>query len=287
MMRTGDQEEILKAVRERYAKAARQGTGGCCASSVSTCCEAKHSMPEPSTDLRLSIHSEQQALEIPDGSDMGLGCGNPITIALITPGEVVLDLGSGGGVDCFLAAREAGGTGRVIGVDMTPEMVSKARGHARDNRFENVEFRLGEMEHLPVADESVDVVISNCVINLSPDKERVLSAVFRVLRPGGRLAVADMVARAPLPEAVKNDLDLYVACISGAVLVDDLERMLGKAGFYGISVRFEDDRRESVCDCARGTSVEGLVAPAAIRAFKPGLGDQGFEKNRMNGGKTR
>jgi SAM-dependent methyltransferase len=214
-------------------------------------------------------YSAEQSAAAPAGSDMGLGCGNPLAIASLKKGETVLDLGSGGGFDCFLAARAVGETGHVIGVDMTPEMVNKARRLAADNGFENVEFRLGEIENLPVADGCVDVVISNCVINLSPRKGSVFRETFRVLRPGGRLIVSDVVATSDLPDEIKSDLALHARCIAGASLVDDLEAMLREAGFVDVGVRPQDESREFIRGWAPGKNVEDLVVSAIIEAAKP------------------
>jgi SAM-dependent methyltransferase len=200
---------------------------------------------------------------------MGLGCGNPQAIASLKPGEIVLDLGSGGGFDCFLAARAVGDTGRVIGVDMTPEMVSKARENAAKAGFKNVEFRLGEIEHLPAADNSVDVIISNCVINLSPEKHKVFDDAFRVLKPGGRLAVSDVVATAELPYEVKNDLALHAGCIAGASLIDEVDAMLRKSGFSDIRIEPKDESREFIRTWAPGRNVEDYVGSATIEARKP------------------
>jgi ubiquinone/menaquinone biosynthesis C-methylase UbiE len=200
---------------------------------------------------------------------MGLGCGNPQAIASLKTGETVLDLGSGGGFDCFLAARAVGETGRVIGVDMTPEMVSKARANAAKTEFRNAEFRLGEIEHLPVADNSVDVIISNCVINLSPDKQKVFEDAFRVLKPGGRLAVSDVVATAELPEEVKNDLVLHCGCMAGASLISDVEAMLKESGFRDIRIQSKDESREFIQTWAPGRNIEEYVVSATIEAKKP------------------
>jgi SAM-dependent methyltransferase len=200
---------------------------------------------------------------------MGLGCGNPRAFAAMKPGEVVLDLGSGGGFDCFLAAREVGDTGRVIGVDMTPEMVSKARANAAEGGYQNVEFRLGEIESLPVADGSVDVIISNCVINLSPDKTRVYDESFRVLKPGGRLAVSDIVAFAEIPEEVRQDMALYTACVAGASLVTDVEAMLQASGFTDVRVSPKDESKSFIREWAPGTDITEFVVSATIEAVKP------------------
>jgi SAM-dependent methyltransferase len=200
---------------------------------------------------------------------MGLGCGNPQAVASLKPGETVLDLGSGGGFDCFLAARAVGETGRVIGVDMTPEMVSKARENAAKAGFKNVEFRLGEIEHLPIADNSIDVILSNCVINLSPEKRKVFDDAFRVLKSGGRLAVSDVVATAELPEEVKNDLALHAGCVAGASLIGDVEVMLRKSGFCDIRVQPKDESREFIRTWAPGSNIEDYVVSATIEAKKP------------------
>ena len=210
-------DTIREEVRQHYGATAR---GESCADD---CCTST------SSDA-LGYAAEDSAFA-PEAANLGLGCGNPFAIASLERGQTVLDLGSGAGFDCFLAARAVGPTGKVIGVDMTPEMLTKARENAKRNGFDNVEFRLGEIEALPVADESVDVIISNCVINLSPQKERVFREAFRILRTGGRLAVADIVATAPLPEEVKGDWAAYTGCMAGASEIDELEKMLRNAGF--------------------------------------------------------
>jgi ubiquinone/menaquinone biosynthesis C-methylase UbiE len=207
---------------------------------------------------------------VPAGADLGLGCGNPQAIAALKPGETVLDLGSGGGFDCFLAARQVGAAGRVIGVDMTAEMVAKARNNATEAGYANVEFRLGEIEHLPVADAAVDVILSNCVINLSPDKPQVFREAFRVLRPGGRLAISDIVAITPLPEQVRRDLALYAGCLAGAASLEELETALRAAGFEQIRIqpKLEESRR-FIQEWAPGRGIEDCVASATIEALKP------------------
>jgi arsenite methyltransferase len=206
---------------------------------------------------------------VPQGANMGLGCGNPQAIAALKTGETVLDLGSGGGFDCFLAARQVGETGRVIGVDMTPAMISKARHNAEQGGYRNVEFRLGEIEHLPVADATVDVIISNCVINLSPDKSRVFADAYRVLKPGGRLAISDIVASAELPEHVRTDMALYTGCMAGASLVADIEAMLAASGFTQIRVAPKDESKSFIRDWAPETEITDYVVSATIEAVKP------------------
>ncbi len=201
---------------------------------------------------------------------MGLGCGNPKAIAALKPGETVVDLGSGGGFDCFLAVGEVGPSGQVIGVDMTPEMVSKARANALKGQYENVEFRLGEIEHLPIADAVADVVISNCVINLSPDKPQVFREAFRVLKAGGRLAISDVVAIAPLPEDMRNDAALVTGCMGNASLIADLEAMMRAAGFEQIRIQPKDESKTFIEDWAPGRKVTDFVVSATIEAIKPG-----------------
>lgn len=200
---------------------------------------------------------------------MGLGCGNPQAIASLQPGETVVDLGSGGGFDCFLAAEAVGDTGCVIGVDMTLEMITKARENAAKAKVNNVEFRLGEIEQLPVADDSVDVIISNCVINLSPEKQKVFQEAFRILKPGGRLAVSDIVATAELPDEVKKDLELYTECIAGAEYMDKLKSMLGEIGFTNVCIKPVDCSKELIRQWVPGSKMEDFVVSATIEATKP------------------
>lgn len=255
------QDQIRQTVRERYGKIA-EGAGGCgCAPS---CCGQ--------SDAAFSEHIGYSADEIhaaPEGSNLGLGCGNPQAIASLKPGETVLDLGSGAGFDAFLAASAVGAEGRVIGVDMTPEMVSKARQNTAKSGFGNVEFRIGEIESLPVADATVDVIVSNCVINLSPDKPRVFREAFRVLKPGGRLAISDIVALAPIPEEFRDDWELYTGCVAGASLVDELKSMLKDAGFTEIRIVRKGESREIVGGWFPGRKAEDFVASASIEAVKP------------------
>jgi len=222
--------EIKKKVREGYARIATKKTS-CCAP-TSSCCGG--SLPE--TISKSIGYSEAELGSVPDGANLGLGCGNPVALASLKEGETVLDLGSGAGFDCFLAANKVGKAGRVIGVDMTPEMLDKARQNARKGKYGNVEFRRGEIEKLPVEDNYVDVIISNCVINLSPDKLAVFREAFRVLKPGGRLMVSDIVLLAELPDFIKESVAAYVGCLSGAMLKDDYLDAVKSAGFKDIKV---------------------------------------------------
>jgi SAM-dependent methyltransferase len=219
---------------------------------------------QPSAGLRL-----QELQSLPEGANLGLGCGNPQAIAALKPGETVVDLGSGGGLGCFLASRSVGPSGQVIGVDMTPDMVSRARKTAAEAGYPNVEFRLGEIEHLPVADGTVDVILSNCVINLSPDKPQVFREAFRVLKRGGRLAVSDMVASGPIPDALKRDLELHSKCIVGATPLDTLGTLLRDAGFTDLRIRPKAESRDFVKDWAPGTGIEDFILSATIEAVKP------------------
>lgn len=227
-------------------------------------------------------YSEMDVNNCPAGSNMGLGCGNPKAIAALKPGEVVLDLGSGGGFDCFLASREVGETGQVIGVDMTPDMLEKARQNLVTSGVTNVEFRLGEIEHLPVADASIDVIISNCVINLSPYKQQVLDEAFRVLKPGGRLAFSDVVAKAPLPESLKNSVTMIASCIGGAETTENLVTMLKKSGFKNVHIQPVDGSSEFIRTWIPGQNIEDYVISAMIEAIKPIKGENENESTYEN-----
>ncbi|MDJ0871450.1 MAG: arsenite methyltransferase [Gammaproteobacteria bacterium] len=259
-------EAIRRNVREAYAQVAQSADEGSCCGEANSCCGVP-SGPIGIFSTRLG-YGEQELADVPEGADMGLGCGNPRAIAALKPGEVVLDLGSGGGLDCFLAAREVGDGGRVIGVDMTPDMVSKARNNAALGGYANVAFRLGEIEHLPVADGSVDVIISNCVINLSPDKAQVFREAYRVLRHGGRLAISDVVATAALPGPLKNDPALYSGCMAGASLIAELTGIIAEAGFSAVRISPKDQSREFIRDWAPGRSVADYLVSAHIEAVK-------------------
>jgi len=228
------EEEIKKVVREGYAEIAKRENS--CCGPVSSCCGS----PDAVEDISKSIgYTEEEIKTVPEGANLGLGCGNPVALASLKEGDVVLDLGSGAGFDCFIAASEVGKGGKVIGVDMTPEMIDKARENAKKGNYENVEFRVGEIENIPAGDNSVDVVISNCVINLSPDKKRVFKEAFRVLKPGGRLMVSDIVLIKELPDFIKNSVEAYVGCISGAVMKEEYIEAVRKAGFREVKVRDE------------------------------------------------
>ena len=230
---TGETTDIRVVVREKYGDIAQGKSCGCgCGCSLDD--PAKGGDTAAVLD-QIGYTAEQKA-SVPEGANLGLGCGNPLALAKTTPGETVLDLGSGAGIDVFLAAREVGPQGHVIGVDMTPAMIEKARANASKGDYSNVEFRLGEIEHLPVADASIDLIISNCVINLSPDKPQVFREALRVLKPGGRVLVSDLVLTRPLSDAAKKDVDLYVGCVAGASLRDDYLGMMREAGFADVEV---------------------------------------------------
>jgi len=225
------EDEIKKAVRDGYAKIAGGSSCGC--SQASSCCGQPGLEKEISSGIG---YSEEEMNKVPEGSNLGLGCGNPVALASIKKGDVVLDLGSGAGFDCFLAADKVGPEGKVIGVDMTPEMIEKARENARNGGYSNVEFRLGEIENLPVGNDSIDLIISNCVVNLSPDKDRVFAEAFRVLKPGGKVTISDIVLASELPYFIKNDMAAYVSCISGALIKDSYLESVKNAGFTDIKV---------------------------------------------------
>ena len=253
-MSNASADDTRTIVRDHYAKVSKGETGcapGCCATM-------------PAEQSRMLGYSADDLTSVPDGADLGLGCGNPNAIASLRPGETVLDLGAGGGFDCFLAARAVGPTGKVIGVDMTPDMVTLARANARKVNAVNVDFRLGEIEHLPVADASVDVILSNCVINLSPEKQAVFDEAFRVLRVGGRLAISDVVTIAPLPDELKNEAGAVCGCIGGAARLEEVKAMLMKVGFKSIEITIAPNSAEIVDSWMPGVSK--YIASATIEA---------------------
>jgi len=225
------EEEIRKVVRKGYARIA-SASGSCCTPAAS-CCDGANTARDMSKRIG---YTDDELETVPEGANLGLGCGNPVALASLRGGETVLDLGSGAGFDCFLAANRVGRTGKVIGVDMTPEMIEKARENAKKGNYANVEFRLGEIEHIPAADGSVDVVISNCVINLSPNKKSVFLEAFRVLKPGGRLMVSDIVLLKELPASIRNSLEAYVSCIPGAMIREEYLRTMENAGFKEVKI---------------------------------------------------
>ncbi len=250
--------ETRKFVREGYAKIAKQDSSGC--GPVNSCCG--------STDLAQDIskgigYTEEELKAVPKGANLGLGCGNPVALASLRKGETVLDLGAGAGFDCFLASDKVGEGGRVIGIDMTPEMIKKAGENARKGDYTNVEFRLGEIENLPVADNSVDVVISNCVINLAPDKGRVFTEAFRVLKPGGRLMISDMVLLKELPDFIKDSIEAYIGCLSGAIMRDEYIGAIKTAGFQG--VRIIDETSFPVELIANDPTTKAIIESFRIR----------------------
>jgi len=263
-------DEHRRSVRDAYARVANAvNAGDCCGPEASCCGVSDDESINTLISTRLG-YSEAELAKAPSGADMGLGCGNPQAIASLKPGELVVDLGAGGGFDCFLSAHEVGETGHVIGVDMTPDMLSKARNNAIKGGFNNVEFRLGEIEYLPIADETADVIISNCVINLSPDKEQVFKDAFRVLKPGGRLAISDVVATVELPEEMRNDAALIAGCMGNASLIEDLIAMIESVGFEQVAINPKDESREFIRDWAPDSNVTDYVVSAAIEAVKPG-----------------
>jgi arsenite methyltransferase len=302
-METMDKEKIRETVRETYGSIAKGGSvlpettpaASCCAPSAnpkqtlpmasccapvdaaatveaSSCCGTEDFSTEKMAAYMGRLgYSKEDLAGVPDGANMMLGCGNPLALASVKPGETVVDLGSGGGFDCFLAAKEVGETGRVIGVDMTSDMITKARRNVEKIQTKNVEFRLGEIEHLPIGDNTADIIMSNCVINLSPDKMSVYRDAYRVLKPGGRLAISDVVATAPLPEDIKNNLALLSACIGGAATIKDTEEMLKDAGFKEIRVTPNDKSREIIREWDPGKTKKAgdYIVSAYIEGRKP------------------
>jgi SAM-dependent methyltransferase len=263
-MTTTEHDTIRQQVRDAYGNIARNNGCGCGPS----CCTPGQATGADIVSQGIGYSAEDTAA-VPEGANLGLGCGNPQAIAALKPGETVLDLGSGAGFDAFLAARAVSPSGRVIGVDMTPDMLTKARANAAMGGYANVEFRLGEIEHLPVADATVDAIISNCVINLSPDKAQVFRDAMRVLKPGGRLAISDIVLTAALPAEMRAEVALYTGCVASAADVPALTAMLEAAGFADIRIVPKDASRDYIAQWAPGRGVEDYIASANIEAIKP------------------
>jgi ubiquinone/menaquinone biosynthesis C-methylase UbiE len=266
---TEKESQIKEKVRIKYGELAEASTQGKDSGNPSSCCVAPIK-----TDIGYSQqlgYSSEEATSVPEGANLGLGCGNPHAIAQLKPGETVLDLGSGAGFDCFLAARRVGSTGHVIGVDMTPSMIEKARANAEKGNYTNVEFRLGEIEALPVADDSIDVIISNCVVNLSPNKPQVYKEAGRVLKPGGRIAISDVVATLEMPEQIKKDFELYSGCMAGATPIAELKQALQIAGFENVKIVIKEESRAFIKEWAPTSGAENYVASATIEASKSAL----------------
>jgi len=275
-------DSVRRLVREGYTNIAQETSAGCCGAGVSCCGSTPKEAEKLARELGYTVE-ELQAL--PDGANMGLSCGNPAALAALKPGETVLDLGSGGGFDVFIAGRKVGVAGRAIGVDMTPEMLGKARNNVahyrKETGLDNVEFRLGEIEHLPAADSSVDAIISNCVINLSPDKSQVWREIARVLKPGGRVAVSDLALLRLLPPAIREMVEAVVGCVAGAVLVEETERMAREAGLTDIVLTKKSNFLKAKADwndplyrkiaehLPPGTDAADFVTSLEIKARKP------------------
>jgi SAM-dependent methyltransferase len=261
-----DELQIKEMVRARYGGIAEAASAQSCCAPTTSCCGPT---ADPDSKSRNMGYSDAELAAAPEGANLGLGCGNPQAIAALKPGEVVIDLGSGAGFDCFLAAQQVGAEGSVIGVDMTHEMLKKARENAAKISAGNVEFRLGELEHLPVADNTADVILSNCVINLVPDKPQVFREAFRALKPGGRLAISDVVSTAPLSADLQADPALLCGCIAGAAPAATIETWLGEAGFTDVRVTLRPESREMIAGWAPGRGIEDFVASATVEARKP------------------
>ena len=284
-METREKAEIRDAVRQRYGQIAKTETAKSEKGQAASCCSPSNAIanampavsccggPEVTPEQVSTVmgYSKEDIASVIAGANMGLGCGNPVALASLKPGETVVDLGSGGGFDCFLAARQVGENGQVIGVDMTPEMINKARKNAQKMGTQNVEFRLGEIEHLPVGDNGVDLIMSNCVINLSPDKLQVYREAYRILKPGGRLSISDVLATTALPAKIRNNLALVSACVGGAATFEDTEEMLTQAGFQNIKITAHDKSRDltRAWDPDKSENALDYVVSAYVEAIKP------------------
>ena len=264
-----DHDQHRQRVRDAYAQVAQANNSDEACGIESSCCGVSDDAAINTLISTRIGYSEEDLTKVPSGADMWLGCVNPRAIASLKAGEVVVDLGAGGGFDCFLAAHEVGDTGHVIGIDMTPDMLSKARNNATKGNFTNVEFRLGEIEHLPIADDTANVIISNCVINLSPNKPQVFKEAYRVLKPGGRLAISDVVATVELPQEMRNDPALIAGCMGNASLVEDLVAMIKGAGFTEVNIQPKDESKEFIRDWAPDHNVTDYVVSATIEGVKP------------------
>lgn len=260
-------EEIKENVRGAYGKVAEANDKNQSCGNSKSCCGVS-AKPDDNYSKELG-YTQEELDKAPKGSNMGLGCGNPQAIAALKEGEIVLDLGAGGGFDAFLAADKVGPKGKVYGVDMTPEMLKKARTNAQENDYHNVEFLLGEIEHLPLPNDTVDVIISNCVVNLSTDKMQVFKEAFRVLKEGGRLAISDIVASKPLPKEMLDNKELYCNCISGALPIDQIKEFLAQAGFVDIAIETQEKSRKLIKEWVPGVGAENYVVSGKIKAVKP------------------
>lgn len=261
-------DDIRDGVRDYYANVAvNSPDSGCgCGTSESSCCGPTYDSIQVS---QIMGYSDKDLSNVPEGANMGLGCGNPQAVASLKPGETVLDLGSGGGFDVFLAAKQVGDRGRAIGVDMTPEMITKSRKNAEKGGYVNTEFRLGEIEHIPVSDASVDVIMSNCVINLSPDKRQVYREAFRALKPGGRLAIADVVATQEVSNDIRQNMLKWSACAAGAMEIDLLRELLREVGFTDVKIEIDESTKQMVKEWARGDELADIFVSSYITATKP------------------
>jgi len=260
------ENRIKKQVKKHYKRIAESNQNNCCSSTSTSCCRTSANAQDISQKIG---YSPEELTSAPEDSNLGLGCGNPQAIANLKSGEVVLDLGCGGGFDCFLAAKKVGRSGYVIGVDMTPEMITRARRNAEKFEYYNVDFRLGELENLPLPNNSVDVIISNCVINLSSNKQRVFNEAFRVLKAGGRLAISDIVSLKELPQELKQNIDFYAQCISGATTIDRIKMIVAKSGFKNIVITIKQDSSTYISEWVTTFPISEYIASATIQAIKP------------------